>query len=115
MERTEVITIVESLANAFQSKDVVRALAAAAELLRDPSVAVAAAPAARRNRPTSAGARWSEQEDTLLCHAFDSGTAIAEIARQHARTPGAITARLVKLGRLDPETVKFRDRGATLQ
>jgi hypothetical protein len=36
----------------------------------------------------------------------------AQIALQHGRTSGAITTRLVKLGRIDPAMVKSRDRGA---
>jgi hypothetical protein len=37
---------------------------------------------------------------------------IAQMALQHGRTSGAITSRLVKLGRIDPAAVKTRERGA---
>lgn len=118
MDRHQVVSIVDSLANGldptsgatiphdlFHSPDVVRALFTAANLLRGAD----AAPST--SRPGSAGARWTEQEDALLCHAYDGGTAIGDIARQHGRTKGAITSRLVKLGRIDPNSVKTRERG----
>lgn len=119
MDRQQVVSIVDSLANGldpttgagiphdlFHSPDVVRALFTAANLLRGPDSVPSP------SRPGSAGARWTEQEDALLCHAFDGGTPIGDIARQHGRTKGAITSRLVKLGRIDPDTVKTRERGA---
>lgn len=121
MDRDQVLLIVDSLAkgvdpatgsklphDVFHSADVVRALFAAANLLRG-EAAVPAPP--QKPRPASAGARWTEQEDALVCHAFDAGTPVAKIASQHGRTPGAITLRLVKLGRIDPESVKTRERG----
>ena len=112
MERAQVITILESLANgvdpgsgaripldAFHSGDTVRALFAATSLLKDTQVAP------KRGK---AGARWTEEEDVRLCSEFDGGDSISKIAVLHGRTSGAITSRLVKLGRLDPEKVKAR-------
>jgi hypothetical protein len=52
--------------------------------------------------PTNAGKSWTEAEDQQLAHAFDAGTAVAELARTHQRTSGAITSRLIRLGRLQP-------------
>ena len=72
-------------------------------------------PAGRRRQSatlTSAGTPWSAEEDARLCREFDAGMTTAQIALQHGRTSGAITSRLVKLGRIDPATVKSRDRGA---
>lgn len=37
---------------------------------------------------------------------------VGQMALQHGRTSGAIASRLAKLGRIDPATVKSRDRGA---
>jgi hypothetical protein len=126
MERNQVLTTLDSLANGldpttgariphdlFASPDVIRALFTAASLLRSADGEETPAPRAG-SRPTAAGQRWTEQEDALLCHAFDGGTPVADIARQHGRTKGAITLRLVKLGRIDPETVKTRERGVQL-
>jgi len=120
MERSQVITIVDSLANGmdpatgariphdvFHTGDVVRALFSAVELLKQEP-----AREAGTSRPPSAGVKWTDEEDALLCHEFDGGTAIRDIAQQHGRTPGAITSRLVKLGRIDADAVTVRDRGA---
>ncbi len=50
------------------------------------------------NRPEGAGRAWDAAEDVELKREFDSGMKIAEIARQHDRTYGAIRARLKKQG-----------------
>lgn len=99
MQRDQVISILESLAQG-QPADVVEALNTATSVLR------------KNDRPASAGMKWTEEEDALLCREFDAGTAIRAIAQQHGRTAGAITSRLVKLGKLDASQVTSRDRGA---
>jgi hypothetical protein len=98
MERDQVISILEALAEG-QPPFVTEAL----------TIATAAM---RKARPASAGARWTEEEDVRLCTEFDGGMAVREIARKHGRTPGAITSRLVRLGRLEAGAVVSRDRGA---
>lgn len=50
------------------------------------------------NRPEGAGRAWDAAEDEELKREFGSGMKIAEIARQHDRTYGAIRARLEKQG-----------------
>lgn len=99
MERDQVISILEALAEG-QPPFVAEALTIATAVMR------------KNTRPTSAGVRWTEEEDVRLCTEFDAGTAVREIARKHGRTPGAITSRLVKLGRLEASEVVSRDRGA---
>jgi hypothetical protein len=124
MEREQVIAVVESLANGtdpstgariphdtFHSADTIRALFAAGALLKADSASTV------RKRPgsttlTSAGAPWSTEEDERLCREFDTKMTVGQIALQHGRSSGAITSRLVKLGRIDPASVKSRDRGA---
>ena len=124
MDRQHVIAVLESLANgidpqtgapvpwdAFHSADTVRVLFTATTLLKTTEPP----PAGRRRQATalpSAGTPWSAEEDARLCREFDAGMTTAQIALQHGRTSGAITSRLVKLGRIDPATVKSRDRGA---
>jgi hypothetical protein len=124
MDRDRVIAILESLANGFdpnsgarlptdvfQTAETVRALFTASALLKITATVVAASPK-RRTTLTSAGLPWTDDEDTRLCQEFDAKMTISQIALQHSRSSGAITSRLVKLGRIDPATVKSRDRGA---
>ncbi|HUR81380.1 MAG TPA: hypothetical protein VM733_11475 [Thermoanaerobaculia bacterium] len=107
MEKQEVIRTLESFAaheSAAVTAEVRNAISAAATLLRD-------APARRSSLP-SAGTPWSQDEDARLVREFDASMTIAQIALQHGRSSGAITSRLVKLGRIDPMKVQTRDRGA---
>jgi hypothetical protein len=76
------------------SPHVIRALFIAAKAL----AAKAARPAAAA--PGNAGKAWTEDEDQRLVAAFDAGSAIAELARIHERSTGAINSRLIRLGRL---------------
>jgi hypothetical protein len=124
MELEHVISILESLANgidpatdleipdaAFRTPEVIRALFAAAKLLQHTE------PPARV-RPAAAGARWTDTEDAEVCKEYEAGTSFMEIARKHNRTSGAIMSRLVKLGRIDADTLnpRIRDRvQATVQ
>lgn len=49
---------------------------------------------------SNAGKFWSPREDKVLCARYDAGTSIADLATKHSRTQGAITFRLVKLGKV---------------
>ena len=125
MDRQHVITVLQSLANgvdpqsgdaipynAYHAAETVRALFTATALLKETD---APPPAGRRRQSAalpSAGTPWSAEEDARLCREFDAGMTTAQMALQHGRTSGAITSRLVRLGRIDPATVKSRDRGA---
>lgn len=55
----------------------------------------------KRNRPEGAGAPWTDEEDAQLEEEWNSGMKIAEIARLHDRTGGAIRSRLKKHGSLE--------------
>jgi len=124
MDREQVIAVVESLANGidpttgariphdtFHSSDTIRALFAAGTLLRS-NVGTVARRSAGTTKLTSAGAPWTTEEDERLCKEFEMKMTVGQIALQHGRSSGAITSRLVKLGRIDPSTVRSRDRGA---
>lgn len=50
--------------------------------------------------PGNAGRSWSDTEDSELLKAFDAGAQVKAIAAKHGRTLGAITSRLVRLGRI---------------
>jgi hypothetical protein len=80
----------------FQRPEVIRALFAAVLVLDG---APAPRAEAAKTRPTSgAGSPWTAEEERWLTEGFRSGVSPAEIAREHGRTTGAITSRLVKLG-----------------
>lgn len=80
----------------LNSPPIIRALFVAGQALDS------AAKRAERNNslPGMAGRPWGEEEDQALLAIFDSGASIKDIAAKHGRTPGAITSRLVRLGRI---------------
>ncbi len=80
----------------YQQADVVRALFLALEALKAPqSPRKATDPA----RPASVRL-WTPEEEQRLRDAYAAQTPLAEIAAAHQRTPGGITARLIRLGLL---------------
>lgn len=87
-----------------QRTDFLRVVCAAIDALAAASLREAAAATgtghATAPARSNAGRPWSTGEDALLAQAHDAGMTIAELARAHKRTTGAITARLVKLGRI---------------
>lgn len=54
-----------------------------------------------KNVKQNAGTSWTNEEDDVLRNEFQSGMKIAEIAKAHGRTNGAIRARLKKHGLLE--------------
>jgi hypothetical protein len=82
----------------LSSPHVIRALFIAAKALELMAAAKPARPAAAA--PGNAGKPWAEDEDQRLLAAFDAGTPVAELARTHERSSGAINSRLIRLGRL---------------
>lgn len=109
MERQQIITILESMADGVDpGPDSAVALRAAAGMLKNMEGRMT------RSKFTAAGTPWSAEEDARLAAEFDGGMTVAQIALAHQRSSGGITARLVKLGRIDPEAVKSRERGARL-
>lgn len=63
----------------------------------------------RANGPRNAGRPWSTEDDRLLAERFDAGGSIASLADAMERTRGSITARLVKLGKIE-QTAEMRLR-----
>ena len=57
----------------------------------------------RKLRPDMAGQSWQTEESNLLVEQFDKGIGIAELAKLHQRTRGAIRARLKKLGKIETQ------------
>jgi hypothetical protein len=91
----------------YQQADTVRALHAALDALTTTSTTTARSTSSSRKpdpaRP-KAGVGWTPAEEDNLRAAFAANSRIPEIAAAHGRTKGAITARLIRLGLLDPAT-----------
>jgi hypothetical protein len=58
----------------------------------------------RRAPATNAGRSWSRAEDAQVCEELRRGIDFHQISRTHHRTVGAIVVRLVRLGKIGPET-----------
>jgi hypothetical protein len=83
--------------NPLNDPQVIRALFIAAKALER----MIAKPARHASAvPAKAGESWSEDENRNLLAGFDAGTPVTVLARTHERTSGAITSRLIRLGRL---------------
>ncbi len=81
----------------YQRADTVRALYAILE---------AAESGKKTRKPADpeklhAGGKWTPEEEDRLRAAFHASKPIKEIARDHGRTTGGITSRLVKLGLIE--------------
>jgi len=62
--------------------------------------------------PRKAGRPWSNDEDEALSVGFDAGETIGALAAKLERTRGAISARLVKLGKIEaPPGLRLRGNG----
>ena len=94
--------------NSLQNPDVVRALFIAAAALQ--GLPKEATPSKIKDAalPAAAGKPWTEEEDQQLAASFDGGATEKDLALKHQRTRGAIRARLVRLGKLDPSAYERR-------
>jgi len=81
----------------LSSPHVIRALFLAAKSLE---LMASKAERSQAASPGNAGKPWTEDEDQRLVATFDAGTPVAALARAHERSSGAITSRLIRLGRL---------------
>jgi uncharacterized protein (UPF0254 family) len=118
MELSEAINIVRLLSegidpetgevlekeNAFNNPQVVRALFVAVSALER----VKKIESRKSGLPRNSGKAWTDEEDKNLINAFDEGKNINELADIHIRTKGAISARLIRLGKINerPEVYK---------
>jgi hypothetical protein len=59
----------------------------------------------KRKLPPNAGRPWAPEEDAQVCDELGKGIPVAEMARSHGRTNGAIWSRLIRLGKIAPESV----------
>ena len=51
----------------------------------------------------NAGKPWPAEDDNTLCQLYDSGMSTKELAEHFQRSRGAITSRLVRLGKMSAE------------
>jgi hypothetical protein len=110
MEYSEAVRIVQSLANGvdpltgealpdsspYNEPKVIRALFESLRALEK----LGQQDGRQRSFPDNAGKPWSTDEERSLVDAFDRGTPVRQMAAEHGRTEGAITSRLIRLGRL---------------
>jgi len=82
--------------NTFNKPQVIRAMFVAVNALER----VQKIESKKEALPGNAGKAWTKEEDNDLIKAFDRNATINELAEVHSRTKGAITARLVRLGKL---------------
>lgn len=54
----------------------------------------------KKVQPENSGRPWTKEDDETLCGMFDSGVERKEICDYFKRTSGAITSRLVRLGKI---------------
>ena len=114
MEIGEALTIMRALADGvnpetgevlavdavYQYLPVVRALHRSVRALEY----VAERERSRQTPAVSAGRSWSRAEDAQVCEELRRGIDFHQIAKTHNRTIGSIIARLVKLGKIGPNT-----------
>jgi DNA-binding NarL/FixJ family response regulator len=59
-----------------------------------------------RNKPAKAWKYWTREEEAQICEELRKGTDFQQIAKTHNRSVGSIIARLVKLGKIRPQSPK---------
>lgn len=72
------------------------------DIIRALHMAVAVLEKARKPNPPlpeNAGKSWTTEDDETLCQLYDSGANTKEMAEHFQRTAGAITSRLIRLGK----------------
>ncbi len=83
--------------NTFNNPQVVRALFVAVNALER----VKKIESRKSDLPGNSGKAWTAEEDESLINAFDKGKNINELATIHIRTKGAISTRLMRLGKIN--------------
>jgi hypothetical protein len=90
-----------------QQPEVVRALMHAAQELERLAKRERNLKRARLTLPQNTGKEWSHEEDRALLARFKAGVTTEDMALIHARTSGAIHARLAKLGLMQPVAAHY--------
>jgi hypothetical protein len=82
----------------YNHPDTVRALYKAIELFKDSYSNTKKEE--EKYLPEWVGEKWTKEEDIELLREFEEKISISELAKIHGRTRGAITSRLIKLGKI---------------
>lgn len=85
-----------------QRPDTLRVVFAALALLSSSVAARAESNRPLAGGPRNAGRPWSAEDDATLASGFDAGETVGALAARLERTRGAINARLVRLGKIEP-------------
>lgn len=86
--------------NPLQNPECIRALFAAVEALQGRVSDRNKRAEENSDLTNRVGKPWDEREDGELTERFDAGWNVADLAKHHQRTRGAIRARLVRLGKI---------------
>ena len=73
------------------------------DIIRALHTAVAALEKVSKPTPTlpeNAGKPWTKEDDDSLCQLYDSGMSTQDLSKHFRRTAGAITSRLMRLGKM---------------
>ena len=112
MDLSEALRIVRSLADGIDphTQQKLPSVCHHPDTIRALFLAVGALEKVKRNEerraslPEKAGVAWSQHEEARLVASFDSGSQPSELAKLHGRTEWAIRSRLIKLGKLLPDS-----------
>lgn len=81
--------------DSYNQVEIVRALNTVLRFLEgQPKIAV-------KESPENAGKPWTNEDEEVLGRMFDAGYTRKEIYNHFKRSPGAIAARLVKMGKIN--------------
>jgi len=97
----------------YQHPDTVRALFAAIRGLENSAPPPVKTDAPQKPAPENAGRPWSQEEDSRLGQAYDSGKSVEELALVHKRSKWAIESRLARMGKIPEPPSRFPARNAT--
>jgi hypothetical protein len=110
MENSKATQILEALANGIdpisgevlpsehflQHPDIIRSLFLASQVMKGKITKI-------KGHRLNEGARWTNEEDEQVKNEFQNNIPVAEIAKAHQRSYGAIRSRLIRHGLIDKD------------
>ncbi len=96
--------------SAYQDPLAVRALHFALDNLKATEDKATAIVEKSTNKPSRSGKPWTPDEEAIVLAGFEAGEDLADIGRKIQRSSVAVTARLVKLGKMEaPANLRFAE------